>query len=176
MKRSWRVVLMLALLSLVFVSCKPKEYVKDGYAYLEEGEYEKAVSAFEKSIEKEQEIGEANLGLGTAYYQQEEYEKALAAFKEALAGEATFRATTYNLMAVCERRLGNLQAAINYYNFGLQQEGVEVSLRQEMKKGLITAYEESGDLASALKFLQEYVGEFPEDGQAQKELDFLQTR
>ncbi len=176
MKKRWLGILVLVLLSLVFISCGKKEWVKDGYAHLAEQEYEKAIKAFEKSIDKEQETGEAYLGIATAWYEQEDYEKALASFEKARVQEAALSATAYNLMAVCERKTEDLQGAINYYSLGLSQTDISGELKQEMKKGLITAYEESGDRASALMYLQEYVSEFPEDTEAQKELDFLQTR
>lgn len=167
----------LLFLCLCLSGCQRQENAsEEGIEYLEKGQYEEAVRQFEQAIEDEVNVGDAYRGIGIARWEQENYEGAREAFQMALEQKAQRTGTIYNFIGNCEMKLGNLVSAQNYFRLGLGVEGNSPELEQEMKFNTIVAYEQTGDWESAKARLSEYVAEYPQDGAAQKEYEFLQTR
>ena len=69
---------------------------------------------------------------------------------------------------------GNYTEALTYFNAGLALE--KVPNKQNLMKSAISAYEYSGDFASAKTMLADYLEQYPSDEDAQKESTFLETR
>ena len=150
--------------------------VEKGLEYLEAGEFESAAEEFQAAAEKDKDAAEAFRGLGIAKWELEDYEGARDAFKSALDNGAEKTGTLYNFIGCCDLRLGDPSSALNYFNLGISQEGNSKELLQEMKFNVIAAYEGMEDFESAKTKLKEYLEEYPDDEQAQKEMTFLETR
>ena len=144
--------------------------------YLENGQYEEAIEQFEEAIEKEVNVGDAYRGIGIAKWEQEDFEGARDAFESALENNAQKTGTIYNFIGICELKLEDPDSAINYFRLGLGQEDISEELKQEMQYNVIVAYEQAEDWESAKVKLKEYLNDYPDDQNAQKELEFLETR
>lgn len=150
--------------------------VGTGTEYLEEGKYEEAAEEFQKAAEDNKNTGEAYRGLGIAKWELEDYEGAREAFVKALENDSEKTGTIYNFIGCCDLKLDNPSSALNYFNLGLDFEGNSEELNQEIRFNIIAAYEQTGDWESARTKLKEYLEDYPEDTEAQKEMEFLETR
>ena len=162
------------LLALSLTGCSGS--VEKGLEYLEAGEFESAAEEFQAAAKKDKDAAEAFRGLGIAKWEMEDYEGARDAFKSALDNGADKTGTLYNFIGCCDLRLGDPSSALNYFTLGISQEGNSKELLQEMKFNVIAAYEGMEDFESAKTKLKEYLEEYPDDEQAQKEMTFLETR
>lgn len=90
--------------------------------------------------------------------------------------EAQLTGTLYNFIGSCELKLDNPVSAQNYFRLGIGTEGNSAEMEQEMKYNMIVAYEQAEDWESAKVELDKYISEYPDDGTAQKEREFLETR
>ena len=68
----------------------------------------------------------------------------------------------------------NYQGAIEYFQSGIAME--EVTNEQELLQNLVIAYEKSGDFSSAKTTMEQYLEDYPDDEDAQREYIFLCTR
>lgn len=66
--------------------------------------------------------------------------------------------------------------AVSYYEQGVLMEDCTEEMLREMQFNMIAAYEAQGDYESAKAKLAEYVAAWPDDTQAVKEAEFLETR
>ena len=158
---------------------------KEGAQALEEGNYEEAVEQFQQAAKSSDtgEAAEGYRGLGMAYYEMEDYEPALEAFRQAADGGAQQTIQTYNLMGICAMQTGDYGAALEYIQAGLaladSATGDEVphpDLVKEMKYNEIICYEEQADWENAKAKASEYLSEYPDDEEVQRESQFLETR
>lgn len=159
----------------MLAGCKGNPSEK-GVEYLEAGQYEEAVEAFEEAVEDEVNIGDAYRGIGIARWEQEDYEGALDAFRNALENGAKMTGTLYNFLGSCELKLNNPVSTQNYFRLGIGMEDSSGELLQEMKYNMVVAYEQAKDWESAKVTLDEYIAEYPDDETALKEKEFLATR
>lgn len=150
--------------------------VETGTEYLEDGKYEEAVDEFQKAVDDNKNIGEAYRGIGIGKWELEDYEGAREAFIKALENDSEKTGTIYNFIGCCDLKLGDPSSALNYFNLGLDFEGNSKELNQEIQFNMIAAYEQTGDWESAKIKLKEYLDEYPDDAEAQKEMEFLETR
>ena len=88
---------------------------KKGIRKLENGDYSKAIEAFEKSIEKEKHVADSYRGLGIALWESESYEAAYQAFENAMENGTEKTATIYTLLANCAMQLNSFEEACGYY-------------------------------------------------------------
>jgi tetratricopeptide (TPR) repeat protein len=164
---------LLAMLLLTGCKANPAEA---GLEYLENGEYDQAIASFEQAIEDEINVGDAYRGIGLAKWEQEDYSGAKEAFTEALEQGVAETGTLNNMLGNCDLKLGNLSEALSSYNHALEDENNSAELTQEIQYNIIVVYEQMDDLKSAKVKLQDYVEAYPDDAEAQKELEFLETR
>ena len=163
------------IVSLLLSGCADREY-RNGVESLENGKYEEAVGYLEKAVEREHNVGDSYRGIGIAKWELEDFEGAVVAFEAALENGAEESAAIYDLMGACKLNLKDPSSAISYYEKGIAQEGCTEEMAQEMKFNIIAAYEQLKDWESAQEKLAEYTAEYPEDAQAAKEAEFLETR
>lgn len=151
---------------------------EEGIEYLKNGQYEEAIEQFGQAVEKEINVADAYRGIGIARWEQEDYEGARDAFQKALEQETeqAFTGIIYNFLGSCEMKLNNPAAAKDYFKLGIGLKGNSTELDREMKYNLIVAFEQTGDWESAKAKLAEYVAEYPDDAEALKEQQFLETR
>lgn len=175
MKRIVNMSVLLLASFLLLAGCGRKEY-RDGMEGLKNGEYEAAVSHLENAIEEKVNIGDSWRGIGLAKWELEDYEGASEALVLALDNGAQKTGAIYNLLGACMLKLGDPAAAISYYEQGISQEDCADEMLKEMKFNVIAAYEKLEDWENAKEKLSEYTEEYPDDGQAAKEAEFLETR
>lgn len=173
--------LMILIVSVCFLSgCA--NYVKDGTELLEQGEYQEAIEEFGKAVEKEKDAPEAYRGIGMAYYEMNEYELALENLQTALDLGAVKTPAVYNLIGVCDMNLGNYSDALEAFQTGCvlaetEDEETDFSeLVQEMTYNQVVCYEKMADWEGAKTIIREYISLYPDDAEAQKEAEFLETR
>lgn len=169
-------VIMVIMAVCLMTGCLPKKYLEDGVALLEEKKYEEAVEMFQKEADREKNLGEAYRGMGMAYYEMKEYKKALQMFEEALVCEAEETGTIYNFIALCDMELGKYENALSAFDKGISMEDTSEELKQEMEFNKIVVYEKIEAWEHAKKAVNEYVSEYPDDADAAKEAEFLETR
>ncbi len=163
------------LISVVLTGCISNPY-KDGMESLENGKYEEAAEQFEEAIEKDKNKADSYRGLGIALWESEDYKGAKEAFERAVKEGAEKTGTLCNFLGVCELRDGDADKAMSYFEEGLRDEKNSEELTQEMRFNYIAAVEKAGDMDTAKSLLSEYVSDYPDDEDAAKEADFLETR
>ena len=168
-------VLLTVIVAVLVFGCG-KNPAKQGVEYLEDGEYKKAIEQFEEAIEKEKNVGDAYRGIGIAKWEMEYYEGACEAFKNALENDAKKTGTIYNFLGSCELKLDHPEKALNFYNLALEDEDNSEEMEQEIRYNIIAAYEQTGDWESVKVKLEEYLEDYPDDEDAKKEAEFLETR
>ncbi|MEG0107569.1 MAG: tetratricopeptide repeat protein, partial [Lachnospiraceae bacterium] len=149
---------------------------KDGVKLLEQGEYKEAIKIFEKSIEKDKNLGESYRGQGIAYWELENYEKAESCFTKAIDNGAKKTGTIFNFIAICNMKQGKMKEALNYFNLGLSMKGNSKKLTQEMEYNEVVVCENLKDWESAKTKMAAYAAKYPEDTKVLKEAEFLETR
>ncbi len=185
---------LLLLTTVVCFLTACKNDVKDGTELLEQEKYEEAVTVFEQAAEEAENEGadasEAYRGLGMAYYAQEDYESARMNLQKALDAGAVRTPIIYNMIGACSMKLEDYDSALSAYEEGMglsesmavskdtkQEQTVDYSVViQEMKLNRVFCYEKKLDWASAKAAMSEYIMEYPNDVEAQKEAEFLSTR
>lgn len=176
-----RIILIMAVFCLL-TGCANQ--VKDGVALLEEGKYQDAIDTFQEAIDKDKNLGESYRGQGMAYYELADYDKARQAFEEALSNDVEKTPTIYNLIGICYMNLENIDSAMNNFNLGVSvAQNVDADsdtdyseVVQEMQYNLIVCYERKSDWESAKTKMSKYIAQYPDDADAQKEAQFLETR
>ena len=97
-----------------------KSLTDQGSAYLEQGEFDEAISCFEQAAAEKENTEESYRGIGIAKMGREDYEGALEAFdqalKEAGAEAGTLEYDICYYKASCMVRLGRLNDALELYN------------------------------------------------------------
>lgn len=125
---------------------------------------------------------EALLILGMVYSAQQDYANARSVYQQFInqkledtsKNQTQTAASGYNGLAVCDIADGNYDSALENIN-----SGIAVAADDEMQSLLfneIVVYEKKLDFSTAQAKAQEYVGMYPEDEEAAKELDFLKSR
>lgn len=134
-------------------------------------EYENAETELKAALEKKSQ--EANLYLAQVYDAKGEIDTATTYYQAYLDSGKTDSEIMYAL-GKTELQKENYAEAITYFQSGLEME--KVPNRQKLMQNLIIAYEKSLDFSSARTVMQQYLEEYPEDEEAQRESIFLNTR
>lgn len=171
--RKYVIMAMLILCTLLTGCSDP---IEEGTLLLGEGKYEEAQDMFEQAIEKEQNLGEAYLGLGICYWEAEDFEAAQKTFGMALENGAQASGVLYNMLGHCEMKQNCPEKAVYYFEQGQTFPDVSEELKQEMAFNEIVAYETLKMYSEAKAKLEIYVSNYPEDAVAAKELEFLSTQ
>ncbi len=146
------------------------QYVK-GRIYYYLGDYQNAYIALEDA--KEQGGAESYLYLGRAYEATGDYNYAANVYNSYLANNAG-NAEMYNQLGLCELTRGDYQKALAAFQAGMQLENT--TMMQTLSFNEIVAYEYLGEYKRALELIENYLKNYPDDAQAQREHDFLVTR
>ena len=164
----------LFIILLLLTGCT--DNLKDGVAWLKEGNYEKAVDAFAKDAKKGRNLDEVYRGLGIAYFEMEDYEGAVEAFELALQHETEETAVFCSFLAASYLEIGECEKALDTYECALACDDLTEELEQEIQFNLIAVYEKMPNWDAAKKQMDEYVEKYPEDSRVEKEAEFLETR
>ncbi len=95
------------------------KYYEQGWAYLEENQYDEAIGEFEKCIEIDPKFKKAYCNLGVIYIKKKSYTKAINELKEAISIDPEFKEAYFNL-GLAYLRLGRFDDAKNAANDALQ--------------------------------------------------------
>lgn len=147
------------------------DYMQRGRIYTMLGDYDSAIKSLQKAIDEK--LVKANYYMGEAYQKQGDNDSSQKYFKKYLdSGEAD----SYELMNMGQAQMdnGNYDTAITYFQNALELESVPN--KQQITKAMIIAYEYSGDFATAKSKMEEYMKDYPDDEDAAREYQFLETR
>jgi len=139
------------------------------YYYL--GEYQKAYLELEDA--KEKGGAEAYLYLGRAYEATGDYNYASSVYNAYLNNNPN-DAQLYNQLGLCEMNKGEYQKALEAFQAGLQIE--DSGFLQTLTYNEIVAYEFLGEYNKAAVLMAGYLATYPDDENARREADFLNTR
>ena len=167
-------VTILVLAACLLMGCGSK--TKEGVAFLEEQNYEEALTSFQEAAEKDKNPGEAYRGMGIAYSEMEEYEKSAESFEKAMEHEVKETGTLYHFLGTCYLQMENYEEALKYFQKGITMEDNSEEMLQEMRFNEIMLYEKLGDWENAKTKVKEYTAAYPDDEKAAKEAEFLETR
>ena len=149
-----------------------EDYLKKGYInYLLE-DYDTARTLLSEAVENDS--LDAMLYLGMTEARAGNTQDALKSFEEYRTREKD-EAKAIAELAASMNECGMHEEAISYYKDAIEATSKEEDL-QALKRGLIAAYEKSGDFESAKQAAQDYLAEWPDDADVKKEQTFLETR
>lgn len=165
----------LLLTTVLLTGCMSNPY-KKGMESLESGQYEEAAKQFRKVAEKDKNTADAYRGLGIALWETKDYKGAKEAFENAVDAGAKKNGTLCNFLGICELKEGEAKKAASYFDEGLKDKSNSEELEKELRFNYIVAYEKMDDIDTAKTLLAEYIADYPDDEEAVKEADFLETR
>lgn len=148
-----------------------KDYESRGRIHYYLGQYDKAEEELKSAIEKQSVT--ANLYLAQVYEAAGDTENAQTYYENYVNSGETDSAAM-NALGEIEMGKGNYSGALTYLEQGIAMENV--SNRRALMQNLIICYEYTGDFASAWNMVQEYVQDYPDDANAQREYIFLKNR
>ena len=169
---------------------------KAGIKAMEEEDYKEAVTQFTQAAStaeakgKKEDAAEAYRGLGMAYYELKEYDKVLESMQKALDDGVQRTAELYNIMGVSAMKQEDYESALKYFDEGISyaqsKDAVNASkskkevdyseLIQEMRYNQIVCYEKQENWEEAKNAANEYIADYPNDENIEKEVEFLETR
>ena len=162
------------LLAMLVVGCSTN--LKDGVAFLEEGNYQEAITCFEEEIAKGKKLAEAYRGMAISYFELDEFESAIEYFDKVLADEdAEKTASIYVMKAASHLQLDQLETALEAYQNALQYECPD-EMKQEILFNEIAIYQQFGDWDTLKEKVAAYVQSYPDDARMNKTVEFLETR
>jgi tetratricopeptide (TPR) repeat protein len=127
----------LLLFLLILPQCADKsssDYVKEGYQYIEQQEYQKAENAFLNAIEKDPGNADGFYGLGGIHNNNKKYDKAIEALKKVLTLDPTHYNAYYSLGYSHEQMGNKKEAEKNYQTFKRLKKKMEKILNEDPKK------------------------------------------
>lgn len=147
-----------------------EDLCRKGYVCYLLGEIDQANDYLGQAIEKGSD--QAILYQGMIYAKTDRPDEASEMFAQYYDAHTDDAEAVLDLAAAAQGG-GMSEDAIRYYTALLDMEDAD---QQAAKKGLIAAYESTGDYETAYTLLAEYLEAWPEDEAAQKEMTFVQTR
>ncbi|MCM1188296.1 MAG: tetratricopeptide repeat protein [bacterium] len=139
------------------------------YYYL--GEYQKACLALEEAREKGG--ADSYLYLGRSYEATGDYNYAASVYNSYL-GKYEGNAEMYNQLGLCEMAKGEYQKALDAFQAGMKL--ADAGTMQSLSFNEIVAYEHLGNYEQAYALVANYLKNYPDDEQAEREYGFLSTR
>lgn len=134
------------------------------------GKYNEAVLALEKINRESYE--DAALYLGMSYEAMGDYNYAASVYNSGI--ENSTNPALYNQLGLCQMKRGAYEEALKAFQMGLQCE--DTSMKQSLRFNEAVAYEYVADFETARELLEAYLKDYPNDTEAQRELQFLKTR
>lgn len=174
MKRKKIYVVFLTICVIFLSGCA--NAMKEGTEQLASKEYSEAVKSFGEAIQDGKNVGEAYHGQGIAYWELQEYEKCKAALEKALENGVKGTPNIYQTLGDACMELGEYEEALSFYWKGMGCDGLTEEQLQAMLYNEVMAYEGLKDWDGAKVKIAAYVEKYPDDTDAQKEAEFLETR
>lgn len=150
---------------------KADDYMYKGYISYLLGDNETAISYLTTAIEKKS--VKANFYLAEVYNAMGMDDEA-STYLQSYLDSGVEDGNALMRLGEIQMNKGNYSQALSYFTLALEME--DISNKQILMKNTIAAYEKTGDFESAKTLMEEYVKEYPEDDDAQREYEFLETR
>ena len=120
--------------------------------------------------------GENTYEQGVASLKDGKYEEAIEQFEQAIEKETNI-GDSWRGIGIADWELGQYDAASEAFeDLSITSKDSTPEMIQEMRFNMVVAYEKLKDWESARTKLAEYIADYPDDEQAQKESTFLETR
>lgn len=148
-----------------------KDYMYKGRICYMLEEYNDALSYLEKAVEKGN--SEAYYYLVQVYEALGDSDSANEIFEEYINSDEMDAQGLYDI-GVARMENEKYEDALACFQLGLAQE--KCDCEQELRKGMIVAYEYLGEFDTAMEWLEDYLVDYPDDEDMQKEYTFLLTR
>jgi tetratricopeptide (TPR) repeat protein len=137
-----------------------------------QGEYDAALSEFRgKDLRK---FAGTFFFVGEIYRMKKDYKSAVYYYESYIKKDEELTPEVYNQLGSCQIKLGAFKSAIKNLKKGIQMNSAG-SMRVLLKNEIV-AYEGVGRYDVALKKLEKYLENYPEDEEARKEEVFLKSR
>jgi len=137
-----------------------------------QGDYEAALSELSEGFADG--FTEAYYYIGEIYRIKKDYQKAIYYYETYIKEEELLEPSVYNQIAFCLIKSGEYKTALEYLELGIAYN--QAGTLQLLKKNEIIAYEGMGLFDKAKGKLEEYLVDYPEDKEAQREAEFIKTR
>lgn len=134
------------------------------------GRYSEAVIALEK-VDRAK-YSDAALYLGMSYEAMGDYNYAASVYTGSMSSSTN--PALYNQLGLCQMKLRNYEEALTAFQRGLECE--DTSYLQSLRFNEAVAYEYLADFDKAKSLMKKYLEDYPNDTEAQREYQFLQTR
>lgn len=148
-----------------------EDYMQKGRIYYMLDDMDSALSYLEQAAEGGE--AEAYYYLTQVYHALGDTDAADAAFESYINSEDMDAEGLYEI-GVTQMNEEDYESAITCFTMALSLE--EITNEQELQKGLILAYEYSGDFESAKSLIADYMAAYPDDEEMEQESIFLETR
>lgn len=146
-------------------------YYNRGRVYYYLQEYEKAEDELTQAMDQGK--PEAMLLLGRVYLVKKDVDGARQMYQQALEKEEK-KDQAYNGLPLCDIAEENYDGALEQIQKGLQSEGG--TARQQLLYNEIIVYERRLDFETAREKMESYLAVYPDDEEAQREAQFLESR
>ncbi len=152
------------------------DYVAEGTELFEVGDYANALIAFEEAVDKGDDLDLAYLGVAYCNWELGNYVDMSTAFDQAYLNGASVTGASRSILASLALEDEDYELALSYIQEGLALDGNSAELKQELLSNEITCYENLGEWDTAKAKMVEYLVAYPDDEDAIKEAEFLETR
>lgn len=134
------------------------------------GRYSEAISSLEKVDQKK--YKDTALYLGMSYEAMGDYNYAASIYSAGVVDSNN--PALYNQLGLCQTKLRNYEEALKAFQDGLLCE--DTTYHQSLRFNEAVTYEYLADFETAKKLMEAYLENYPNDAQAKREYQFLQTR
>ena len=136
-------------------------------------DYDNARNYLEEARTEASSNADVILMLGKTYEMLGDYNYAASVYNDYIQDDAT-QEEVYNQLGLCKLKIQDYQSALETFQQGLEIENN--SMAQTMYYNEIVAYEYLGDYKQAAVEMKKYLALYPDDENAKREYEFLQTR
>ena len=150
--------------------------LRSGVNALKKGQYDKAITCFDASIKKGENVAESYRGKGLALYEQKQYKDAGELLIKSVDKGAEPTAQICNLIALCFMEQEKYEQSIEWFREGLSSSDASDDLVKQMRYQTVICYEKTAQWDEAKESAKSYLSDYPEDDKMAREYKFLETR
>lgn len=143
-----------------------------GRMYFYMGDYTQAAACLESARNSDGSVT-SSLFLGRTYEAMGEYNYAANVY-ESYIGTKGANAELYDQLGLCRLRLGEYEAALQSFKAGIEAD--DGTFAKSLEYNQAVAYEYVADFEKAYELLKAYAVRYPDDSDAAREIQFLETR